>query len=151
MNSLVVSLFAAWYMTEHGMVPAWLAYTTITLWVAWIGLARVYMGLHTPIDIIGGIAAGLVLMVLWSRLWGESSCHLIAYSCIFKNLLIFLNGNEIKIFRKVDGSGAVKPCFSLIFFWQTLQHFSTSFVVLSITCFLSLFRNKRVAFKFYFR
>lgn len=65
MNSLVLSVFAAQYLTEHHFVPAWLAYGAVSLWVIWIGLARLYMGLHTPIDVLGGFAAGLFLLWIW--------------------------------------------------------------------------------------
>lgn len=70
MNSLVLFVFAAWQFTERQAVPAWLAYTLAFVWVAWIGLARMYMGLHTPIDVLGGIAGGTVLLCLWARFFG---------------------------------------------------------------------------------
>jgi membrane-associated phospholipid phosphatase len=65
MNSLVLSVFAAQYLTEHHFFPPWLADGSVSLWVIWIGLARLYMGLHTPIDIFGGFAAGLFLLWIW--------------------------------------------------------------------------------------
>ena len=45
---------------------AFAIYASAALWVAWIGFCRVYMGMHTPIDILGG--AIIAIMVLSSYL-----------------------------------------------------------------------------------
>lgn len=50
MNSLVLNGYAAYFLLQHGFVePAaapWL-YAGAFAWTLWIGLARIYLGLHT--------------------------------------------------------------------------------------------------------
>lgn len=50
MNSLVLNGYAAYFLLQHGFVEAsaapWL-YSAAAAWTLWIGLARIYLGLHT--------------------------------------------------------------------------------------------------------
>lgn len=39
-----------------------MAYIAAALWVLWIGFSRVYMGMHTPIDIAGGAIIGIMVL-----------------------------------------------------------------------------------------
>lgn len=41
------------------------------LWVAWIGFSRVYMGMHTPVDIGGGALIGLMVLSSYLSVDGE--------------------------------------------------------------------------------
>ena len=40
-----------------------LLYAAAAAWVVWIAIARVYMGMHTPIDVIGGAVTGLFVLL----------------------------------------------------------------------------------------
>lgn len=68
MNSLVLNFFIVHYLLDKHMVPAECAltmYLGTAVWVAWVGLARVYMGLHTPIDIGAGALLGTLVLVFY--------------------------------------------------------------------------------------
>jgi membrane-associated phospholipid phosphatase len=73
MNSLVFSGFVAHYLVTHNLASGGLAYGIVAAWVAWIGLARLYMGLHTCVDILAGFIAGVILLVSWIRYAGAPS------------------------------------------------------------------------------
>lgn len=68
MNSLCLNFFVVHYILDKRLVPAeWAValYVGTAVWVAWIGLARVYMGLHTPIDIGAGVVLGILVLVFY--------------------------------------------------------------------------------------
>ena len=68
MNSLCLNFFVVHYLLDKHMVPAEWAlamYLGTAVWVAWVGLARVYMGLHTPIDIGAGALLGTLVLVFY--------------------------------------------------------------------------------------
>ncbi|KAL3141674.1 hypothetical protein ABBQ32_004364 [Trebouxia sp. C0010 RCD-2024] len=68
MNSLCLNFFIVHYLLDKHMVPAEWAlamYLGTAVWVAWVGLARVYMGLHTPIDIGAGALLGTLVLVFY--------------------------------------------------------------------------------------
>lgn len=69
MHSLCFNFYIAHYLVSRGSIPEHLAlvtYVAAAFWVLWIGFSRVYMGMHTPIDILGG--ALVAIMVLSSYL-----------------------------------------------------------------------------------
>lgn len=69
MHSLCLNFYVAHYYVSRNIIPqdwAFAVYVAAALWVAWIGFSRVYMGMHTPIDIGGG--ALIAIMVLSSYL-----------------------------------------------------------------------------------
>ncbi|DBA69260.1 TPA: hypothetical protein ACH3X2_013000 [Trebouxia sp. C0005] len=68
MNSLCLNFFVVHYLLDKHLVPSEWAlamYLGTAVWVAWIGLARVYMGLHTPIDIGAGALLGTLVLVFY--------------------------------------------------------------------------------------
>ena len=74
MNSLVLNFFVVHYILDKHLVPAdWAIalYLGTAVWVAWVGLARVYMGLHTPIDIGAGALLGTLVLVFYLAVDGE--------------------------------------------------------------------------------
>ena len=65
MNSLVLNGYAVYYLLQRDYLSPQSApylYGAALLWTLWIGVARIYMGMHTPIDIAGGLAAGVVTL-----------------------------------------------------------------------------------------
>lgn len=44
------------------------AYGAVVLWVLWIAASRIYLGLHTPIDILAGAVAGLTVVTTFISL-----------------------------------------------------------------------------------
>ena len=65
MHSLCLNFYIAHYFISRGSIPQALAfgvYIAAALWVAWIGFSRVYMGMHTPVDILGGAIIGLMVL-----------------------------------------------------------------------------------------
>lgn len=77
MNSLCLNFFVVHYLLDKHMVPAQWApamYLGTAVWVAWVGLARVYMGLHTPIDIGAGALLGTLVLVFYLAVDG-TLCH----------------------------------------------------------------------------
>ena len=65
MNSLVLNGYTVYYLLQRHYVSPESApylYGATLLWTLWIGVARIYMGMHTPIDIAGGLAAGVVTL-----------------------------------------------------------------------------------------
>ena len=78
MNSLCLNFFVVHYLLDKQMVPAEWAlamYLGTAVWVAWVGLARVYMGLHTPIDIGAGALLGTLVLVFYLAVDGNSYRH----------------------------------------------------------------------------
>lgn len=48
-----------------------LLYLGVALWVVWIAASRVYLGLHTPIDLLSGAVAGMAVLVCFIMVEGE--------------------------------------------------------------------------------
>ncbi|KAK9867471.1 hypothetical protein WJX84_004802 [Apatococcus fuscideae] len=66
MNSLCLNLYLAIRVIEAyelSTIASSLLYAVVALWVVWIAIARVYMGMHTPVDVIGGAVAGLFVLL----------------------------------------------------------------------------------------
>jgi membrane-associated phospholipid phosphatase len=82
MNSLCLNFYSVHYLREQGVIDdsaAVAAYTTVVLWVAWIATSRIYLSLHTPIDILAGAVAGLTVVTTFiymeSLINAWAACH----------------------------------------------------------------------------
>lgn len=65
MNSLCFNFYICHYLHENHVISDNMAiggYTAVVLWVVWIASSRVYLGLHTPIDLLAGAIAGLTVV-----------------------------------------------------------------------------------------
>ena len=79
MHSLCLNFYIAHYFVSRGSIPqhwAMVVYVAAALWVAWIGFSRVYMGMHTPVDIGGGALIGLMVLSSYLSVDGELMRHL---------------------------------------------------------------------------
>ena len=66
MNSLCLNFYLAIRVIDDyklSTLASSMLYAAVAVWVVWIAIARVYMGLHTPIDVIGGAVAGLFVLL----------------------------------------------------------------------------------------
>lgn len=73
MNSLCLNFYAVHYLHEQSVIgdrAAVAAYCLVVLWVLWIAASRIYLGLHTPIDIGAGAVAGLTVVTTFISLEG---------------------------------------------------------------------------------
>ncbi|KAK9823486.1 hypothetical protein WJX72_003099 [[Myrmecia] bisecta] len=75
MNSLCLNYYIAHYLVQHGYLPGGTAtiilYVLVGVWVVWIGISRVYLGLHTPVDIVAGALAGAMVLTAYLSLDGR--------------------------------------------------------------------------------
>ena len=71
MNTVVMASTALLFAASRGLVPAqavpWL-WSAAILWTAVVAAARVYLGMHAPIDVLGGAAAGALVVAAWTAL-----------------------------------------------------------------------------------
>lgn len=78
MHSLCLNFYIAHYYVSMGVIPVHWAlpvYLVAALWVAWIGFSRVYMGMHTPIDIGGGALIAVMVLSTYLAVDGEPASH----------------------------------------------------------------------------
>lgn len=69
-NSLIMNLQAVFYFSQVGIIPpqySMSAYALAFAWSAWIGWTRMYLGMHTPIDLQLGTIVGLSFFGLWVK------------------------------------------------------------------------------------
>lgn len=78
MHSLCLNFYIAHFYLGRGAVTgqwAFIAYMAAALWVVWIGFSRVYMGMHTPIDIAGGAVIGIMVLSSYLSFDGANFLH----------------------------------------------------------------------------
>jgi len=76
MHSLCLNFYCAHYFVSRDVIPqhwAFAVYVAAALWVAWIGFSRVYMGMHTPIDIGGGALIAVMVLSSFLAIDGQST------------------------------------------------------------------------------
>ncbi|PKI42915.1 hypothetical protein CRG98_036713, partial [Punica granatum] len=56
------------YNENNGPLMEVAGLAVVCLFVGLIGLGRVYLGMHSPIDIMGGLAFGLVILAFWLKI-----------------------------------------------------------------------------------
>ncbi len=61
MNTLVLVFYLVWVN-----VPTPLLYTLATLWLLLIGYSRMYLGFHTPVDIVAGVVLACACLHVYS-------------------------------------------------------------------------------------
>jgi membrane-associated phospholipid phosphatase len=81
---------------------------TSGLWIIWIAYGRMYLGVHTPVDLFTGCLMGLSMYGLWSRL--DELC-----------LQWLLTNNNAVLYSLIGFS-------TMIFQWPTGDEYTTSFL-----------------------
>ena len=61
MGGLVIPFAVASHCVEHGLLTPFVAYAVASIWLGSIALSRLYLGVHSPTDLIGGLAFGAIL------------------------------------------------------------------------------------------
>ncbi|KAK4784801.1 hypothetical protein SAY86_019169 [Trapa natans] len=71
LNTLCLSGYLCHYILscneDGGLMREIVGLGSVCLLVGLIGLGRVYLGMHSPIDILGGLAFGLIILAFWLR------------------------------------------------------------------------------------
>lgn len=73
MNSIVLNFYLIRYLHSHSLLgapAAGAAYAAAAAWTLWVAASRIYLGLHTPIDIIAGAVAGAAVLSAFLALEG---------------------------------------------------------------------------------
>ncbi|PSC73444.1 lipid phosphate phosphatase delta [Micractinium conductrix] len=73
LNTLCLNYAFVWYLHDRELIApgtAAVLYSLVALWVVWIAASRLYLGLHTPIDILAGAVAGLAVLVCFISIEG---------------------------------------------------------------------------------
>lgn len=63
MSSLVIPWTVAIYLVQHELVSPWIAYGVASFWLGSVTLSRLYLGVHSVTDLIGGFLIGLFILV----------------------------------------------------------------------------------------
>ena len=61
-NSFVLSAYVVWASSFRESVAAWAA---VGAWTLSIAYGRIYLGMHSPIDVVAGLFIGIALLVFW--------------------------------------------------------------------------------------
>jgi len=89
----LTSYFFFAYLHLKGTLPIQPLYVLLgVLWVFQVGLSRLYLGVHSPLDLAGGITIGSLLCSLWLRFGDIIDDFLISYNHVelFAFVLVFI-------------------------------------------------------------
>lgn len=73
LNTLCLNYLFVWYLYDRQLITTGTAaalYCLVALWVVWIAASRIYLGFHTPVDILAGAVAGLAVLVCYIAIEG---------------------------------------------------------------------------------
>lgn len=86
----------------------WL-YITGVLMIFLVGISRLYLGVHTPLDVMGGIIIGTVWVLVWNSVFNQSKNHMNKRIIIIMvvlasiGLLVFKDANYYKVVGALTG------------------------------------------------
>ena len=70
-NHFAIAVFMIlWLGTEHKWLRVFFAF-----WAATVSLGQVYVGVHYPMDILGGALLGTIIAMFWFRFYSRSFPH----------------------------------------------------------------------------
>ncbi|KDD74787.1 hypothetical protein H632_c1074p0, partial [Helicosporidium sp. ATCC 50920] len=84
MNSVCFNFYVVWYLLDRGLLAsstAGVLYSAVLVWVLWIAVSRLYLGLHTPVDILAGALAGLTVVNSFAALERSLTAFSVARPC----------------------------------------------------------------------
>ena len=97
-----------WFFFMLQFRRAWL-YMIGILIIVLVGISRLYLGVHTPLDVAGGMIIGVVWVVIWSSIYEISrkqkskSILIIAVALALIGLLEFKDANYYKVVGALTG------------------------------------------------
>mmetsp|Transcript_2266 Transcript_2266/g.6741 ORF Transcript_2266/g.6741 Transcript_2266/m.6741 type:complete len:416 (-) Transcript_2266:957-2204(-) len=65
LNSCLLNYYVIYFCLERGLIAAETGrtlYVVASCWIAFIAFARLYLGMHTPIDVLGGMLGGAAVL-----------------------------------------------------------------------------------------
>lgn len=65
MNSVCLNFYLCHYLHEQGILgekETLITYSLAVVWCTWIAISRLYLGLHSPIDLLAGLIAGFTVL-----------------------------------------------------------------------------------------
>jgi membrane-associated phospholipid phosphatase len=89
--SVCLNVYLVNELVQYGIVPPQLAggmHACSALWILWIAFGRMYLGMHTPVDLATGALMGLSMLGLWSSVdelcleWLRTNPNALTYSFI---------------------------------------------------------------------
>lgn len=104
MNSICLNYYIVHYLYENNLISAataGAAYVLVTVWVILVAASRIYLGMHTPIDILAGATAGLSVLICYIAVddyldgWIISSQNVILYQALISVLLLRLHPKPV--------------------------------------------------------
>ncbi|HYF83307.1 MAG TPA: phosphatase PAP2 family protein [Clostridia bacterium] len=97
-----------WFFFMLQFRRAWL-YMIGILIIVLVGISRLYLGVHTPLDVAGGMIIGVVWVIVWSSVYEISrkqknkSILIIAVALALIGLLEFKDANYYKVVGALTG------------------------------------------------
>jgi sphingosine-1-phosphate phosphatase 1 len=69
MNAVSNSLFTVLYVQQHhaALAGPWVLWGCLGVWVFSLALGRLYLGVHSPMDVKGGLGLGLAIALIMQR------------------------------------------------------------------------------------
>ncbi len=89
--SVCLNFYLVNELVQYGIVPHQLAggmHAFSALWILWIAFGRMYLGMHTPVDLGTGALMGLSMLGLWSSVdeacldWLRTNPNALTYSLL---------------------------------------------------------------------
>jgi membrane-associated phospholipid phosphatase len=72
LNALSIPLFIVYfYWNDIQNIGSWAPYAAIfavAYWAWWISFSRMYLGVHSPADVVVGLSLGVFIFVSWTKI-----------------------------------------------------------------------------------
>lgn len=81
LNSCVMSFYIIYFLLERGLISTYTGrclYVASSGWIAFIAFSRMYLGMHTPIDVLGGMLGGVAVLNFYITVDDELEAFLLS-------------------------------------------------------------------------